>query len=139
MNKFKPWLLLSLVFVAGFTGGVVVTRMTVRQFVRQVANNPDVVRVRFEGELDRELRFDAEQRRQVHQIMMTSQERIHAVRQEFQPQIAGIRQETHHEIAAVLRPAQRERFEKLRAERRLIQGAPPRTEGDTNRLPSPRN
>src|SRR5437868_233729 len=118
MNKLKPWLLLALMFVAGFAGGVVVTRAAVRNFVRNAAANPDLLRVRIEREMAWTLKLDRQQRLQVAQILKQSHERLRTLRQQFQPQIALIVQDARKDISAVLTPAQQERFEQFMNENR---------------------
>ncbi|HLP77832.1 MAG TPA: hypothetical protein VK327_13045, partial [Candidatus Paceibacterota bacterium] len=81
MKRFKVWLLLVLVFLAGFAGGMVVTRGMVRHFVRNAIANPDVVRNRIERDINRKLRLDARQRKEVHQILVESHRQIRDLRQ----------------------------------------------------------
>ena len=118
MKKLKPWLLLLLVFLAGFAGGVVVTRVAVRHFVQQIALNPSRMRDVVERRLTRRLRLDEKQRQQVHEILLKAQDQIKSVRVEVQPQLTAILQDTRNEIADVLTPGQREAFEKFQEENR---------------------
>ena len=118
MNKLKPWLLLALMFLAGFASGVVVTRVAVRHFVRRVIAHPEIIRARIERELDRNLKLDPQQELKVHQILVEAHGRIQSLRAEVQPQWTSIVQEARHEIADILTPEQREKFEKYQAENR---------------------
>ncbi len=124
MKRFKVWLLLALVFLAGFTGGVVVTRGVVRHFVRNAIANPDLVRNKIERDLNRKLRLDVRQRKEVHRILAESHRRLRELRQDFQPQLASILESTRKDIAGVLTPEQQAEFERLQAENRAILRGP---------------
>ena len=120
MNKWKVWLLLALVFFAGFAGGMAVTRVQVRHFVRQAIANPEVVRVRIERDLNRNLRLNRKQREQVRQILADSHRQLQELRRDYQPRFGAITQSARQEIAAVLTPEQREKFEQYQRENRTI-------------------
>jgi uncharacterized protein YneF (UPF0154 family) len=120
MKRFKVWLLLTLVFLAGFAGGIVATRIAVRHFVRQAMTKPELVRNKVERDLIRKLRLDAGQREQVRQILRRSHQQIQELRREFQPQFADILQATRKDISAVLTPAQQQRFEQFQAENETV-------------------
>jgi hypothetical protein len=131
MKTLKVWLVLLLVFVAGFTGGVVATRVVVRKMVQAAIRHPELVRHRIELNLDRRLRLDAQQREQVRQILTDTQGRLKDLRKEFQPQLVDILQETRKKISAVLTPEQQKRFDDYLAERPLG-GVMNKDGGDTN-------
>jgi hypothetical protein len=132
MKKLKVWLVLALVFLAGFVGGVVATRVVVRRVVRAVMAHPELVRVRVERELDRKLRLDSRQRMQVHEVLDHSQAQLKDLRQEFQPRLHLILGEARQSISAVLTPRQQSRFEAYLAEHPLPAGA-----GDSSSSPQP--
>src|SRR5215475_840663 len=116
MKTLKVWLVLLLVFLAGFAGGVVATRIVVRKIVQTAIRHPELVRHRIELSLDRRLRLDPQQREQVGQILAETQDRLKALRKEFQPQFADIMQETRGKISAVLTPEQQQKFDAYLAE-----------------------
>lgn len=120
MKTLRVWLVLALVFFAGFAGGTVVTRGVVRNFISHAIANPDMIRLRIEGELNRELGLNPRQRREVRQILVSSHERLRTLRQEFQPQLATIAQDTRQQISAVLTPEQEKKFEQFELEHRPI-------------------
>lgn len=120
MKHLKVILVLLLVFTAGFAGGVVVTRGVVRHFVRNAIANPELVRGKIERDLDRRLRLDPQQRRQVHQILVNSHQKLQTVRREFQPRISEILTNTQREISAVLTAEQQKRFNQFQAENRML-------------------
>lgn len=124
MKNLKGWLLLALVFLAGFTGGVVVTRGAVRHFVRNAMVNPDLVRNKIERDLNRKLRLNVHQREQVHQILVGSHRRLRELRREFQPQFAAIVESTRKDVAALLTPEQQEQFEQFQNENRALLRSP---------------
>lgn len=123
MKKLKPWLVLTLVFVAGLAVGVVTTRLAVRKFVLTAINQPDTLRDRLEQRLAHRLALTAAQRDTVHGALVQAQERIRALRTETQPQFTLILTDTRDSIAASLTPEQKEQFRRYREEnQRLFPG-----------------
>lgn len=120
MNRLKPWLLLILIFVAGFAGGVVVTRVAVRRAVKQTLNNPNLLLDKIERRMAGRLKLDQEQRAKTHEILLQSHEELKALRVEFQPRFLTILEHTRSEVSAVLTPAQREKFDRLVEENRPL-------------------
>ena len=118
MKTLKVGLLVALIFLAGFVGGVVATRITVRQFVRNAVQNPEVFRDRIERDLIHRLKLDPQQRMRARQILMRSHERLRFLRQEFQPRFADIMRDARGEIAGLLTPEQRKQFEEFQNENR---------------------
>ena len=119
MKQLKPWLLLLLVFLAGFAGGVFSTRVAVRHFVLHAVRDPDFMRQRIENRLAARLRLDPQQREKVHAILLQTQSELKSLRGEFQPQFHDLLNHAQGEIAAELTPEQRERFERLQQENRI--------------------
>ncbi len=119
MNRLKVWLVISLIFCAGFAAGVLVTKTVTRRIIRTALAHPEFVRERIERSLDRELGLDSRQRAEVHEIMVRSHEQLKDLRRGFQPRVRSLLAETRNAIAAVLTPEQRQRFEKLLAKRPL--------------------
>src|SRR5690242_14747212 len=113
MNRFKPWLLLVLVFIAGIGVGAV----GVRLFVHRVMFHPEIIPQKIEHDLAADLNLSPEQKAQVHQIMEKSQAQFRAMRERFHPEIAKIFKEADDQIASILTPEQRVKFEKYRAEK----------------------
>lgn len=118
MKTFKVIGLLVLVFAAGFAGGVVATKMLVRQMVAYAVAHPAGAGGQVELHLDRSLHLDQKQRTQVHQILKDSRDRLRGVREEFQPKFNGIVLETRTNILAVLTPDQQDRFQEFLVENR---------------------
>jgi uncharacterized protein YneF (UPF0154 family) len=127
MKNLKVILVLVLVFCAGFAGGVVVTRSSVRHFVRNAIANPELVQRRIEQDLDRRLRLDPKQRQEVHRILMSSHRDMQELRREFQPRFGEILERARNNISAVLTPEQQQRFERFQLENRMnLKSRPPR-------------
>lgn len=120
MKTLKVILLVFLIFAAGVAVGVVGTRVATRRFVQRALANPELMRLRIERELVMKLRLDAQQRKEVHDILLDSHERLRNLRQQFQPEFVSIMQDTRQKISDVLTPEQRERFEKLQEQTRHL-------------------
>lgn len=111
MKTFKVIGLLVLVFAAGFSGGVVATKMLVRKMVANAIAHPAGAGGQVELHLDRTLHLDQKQRAQVHLILKESRDRLRGIREEFQPKFNGVVLETRSNIVAVLKPDQQDRFQ----------------------------
>ena len=120
MKKFKPWLVIALVFVAGFTAGVVVTRGMTRHFVREAVANPDRMRDLIERRMAARLKLDEAQRTKMHGILVDSQRQLHELRGEFAPRFTRIMTNSGGQISVILNEEQRARFEKFREENREL-------------------
>jgi molybdopterin biosynthesis enzyme len=125
--------LLALVFVAGFAGGVVATRIVVRQMVDYAVAHPEKAKTHVEQNLElnlnRQLHLDQGQREQVRQILKESQARLRVVREEFQPKFNAIILETRTNISVLLKPDQQAGFEEFLADNRQflpLRELPPR-------------
>lgn len=120
MKRLKPWLLILLVFCAGFAGGVVVTRGVIRHVVRQAINDPDFIRDKIERRMVHKLGLDGDQRKKVHDVLLHTQTDLKSLRQEFQPRFVSIMAQAQTEIAACLTPEQRQKFEEFQNENRHL-------------------
>ncbi len=120
MKKLKPWLLILLVFGAGFAGGVVVTRGVIRHFVRQAINDPNFMRDKIERRLAARLRLDPGQRAEVHTVLVNTQHDLAGLREEFQPRFLTTMNDGQAKIAAILTPVQLQKFEEFKNENRHL-------------------
>jgi hypothetical protein len=118
MKKLKPWLVIALVFVAGFAAGVVVARGVTRHFVRTAIANPDHMRDLIERSLTARLKLDQPQQRKVHDILIDSQKQLRELRSEFAPRFEAILTNAATQISTTLTEEQKTRFEQFRAENR---------------------
>ena len=133
MKTLKVIGLLALVFVAGFAGGVVATRIVVRRMVNDAVAHPEKAKTHVEQNLEinlnRRLHLDPQQREQVRQILKESQARLRVVREEFQPKFNAITLETRTNISVLLKPDQQAIFEEFLADNRQflpLRELPPR-------------
>lgn len=124
MKRFKPWLVLALVFVAGFVGGVVTTRAVVRRTVQVALTNPDRVRDLLEKRIAARVKLDADQREQVRQILSESQGELKDLRREFAPRFTLILSNADARLNNLFTAEQRQRWEKLREENRRLWAMP---------------
>ncbi|HWC59809.1 MAG TPA: hypothetical protein VHC44_08955 [Verrucomicrobiae bacterium] len=122
MKTIKVIGVLVLIFVAGFSGGVVATRVIVRRMVMEARRHPDLavstIRTNIEHNLVRTLRLSQEQQKQVHEILKDSRDRMRPIREQFQPQLDAITIETRSNISARLTPEQQKRFEEFLSQNR---------------------
>lgn len=119
MKQIRPWLLLLLVFVAGFTGGIVASRVAIRHFVQRAVRDPDFMRERVERRMVARLRLDPQQQAKVHDVLVGTQSELKELRADVQPRFQTIMNRAQSEIAATLTPEQRQRFERFRQENRF--------------------
>ena len=114
MKTLKVAGLVVLIFVAGFAGGVVVTRIFYRHLVAYYVSHPNYtqtnIQISFDMRLNRRLDLNPRQREEVRKILRDSRDRMREVREEFQPKMNTISLEARTNIYAVLRPGQQDRF-----------------------------
>ena len=122
MKTFKAAGLVILIFVAGFAGGVVVTRTFYRHLVKYYVSHPNSTQTNiafnFEMRLNRRLDLNPQQREQVRRTLRETRDRMREVREEFQPKLNTISLEARTNIYAVLRPGQQDRFAQFLEENR---------------------
>ncbi|MBV9464111.1 MAG: hypothetical protein JO317_07790, partial [Verrucomicrobiae bacterium] len=82
------------------------------------------VRLRIGNRLARQLNLNDGQRAQVDKILFQAHSEIKSLRAQSQPKFVAILDRTEKEIDAVLTPEQREKFEKVVAERKKFWGVP---------------
>jgi len=63
--------------------------------------------------MERTLKLDAEQKKQIETLFETMQPRMKALREEMRPKFEAMREETRAEIRKILKPEQLPEFEKL--------------------------
>jgi hypothetical protein len=139
MKTIKVIGVLVLIFAAGFSGGVVATRVIVRQMVREARQHPEqtssLIRTNVERNLVRTLRLSSDQQKQVHEILKDSRDRTRPIREQFQPQLDAIVIETRSNILATLKPEQQERFKEFLSENRQflpLREPPPKRDQSSN-------
>lgn len=120
MKTFKLLFLVGLVFLAGVVAGVVGTRIAIRHWMRSAIQRPQMVQTLIERRLEWQLRLDASQQTQVHQILADARGRLKELRQEYRPQVVVIVSNADVEISALLTPAQQKQFEKMKQKNRAF-------------------
>ena len=132
MNTFKVIGALALVFIAGFAGGVVATRIVVRQMVANAIAHPAGGGSKVEANLAHKLRLDDKQREQVHEYLKQSREQLRDIREDFQPKFNATVLNARTNISSVLTPEQQRRFEQFLADNRqflAVRELPPPKKG----------
>jgi Spy/CpxP family protein refolding chaperone len=120
MKTFKLLLLVGLVFLAGLVAGVVGTRIAIRHWMSSAIQRPQLVQTLIERRLKWQLRLDANQQAQVHQILTDARVQLRELRLEYRPQAVVIVSNADARISALLTPAQEERFEKMKQRNRAF-------------------
>jgi len=123
MKYLKPIILILLVFAAGICVGIVTTRYTIRRSIQQAVRRPELVRLRIERDLTRELDLTPDQQGKLEDILVTMQREIATARQERQFRFRAIIADAQRRISDILTPEQRVKFEKIQAEYGLAPGA----------------
>lgn len=122
MKTLKVIGLIVLIFVAGFSGGVVATHIMLLQLARKANMHPEQTRTNIEQNLEvilnRRLGLGPQQHEQVHEILKDYREKMRAVREQVQPQVNALSLQARTNIAAVLRPGQQARLEQFLANNR---------------------
>jgi len=138
MKTIKVIGVLVLIFVAGFSGGVVATRVIVRQMVREARRDPMtpiVLRTNIEQHFFRTMRLPPEQQKQIREILKDARDRRRPIMEQYQPQLDAITIETRSNINAKLTPDQQERFKEFLSENRQflpLREPPPKKDQSSN-------
>jgi len=119
MKNFKAIAGILLVFLLGAAGGALVSHAICQARLERFISGghkmrEDVIVERLTKKLD----LDGSQQEQVRAIMHETHDSIRQVRSRIHPQIEGLLTTGQDRIKAVLRPDQREKFDKIIAERK---------------------
>lgn len=119
MKNFKAIAGILLVFLLGAAGGALVTHLVNQARLERYLSGGHRMR---EGviveRLTKKLDLDDRQQEQVRAIMHETHDGIRQLRSRIHPQIEALLTVGQDRIKAVLRPDQREKFEKIIAERK---------------------
>jgi uncharacterized protein YneF (UPF0154 family) len=119
MKKWKAIVSIIIVFVLGVLAGALLTHKIYQHRVEGIMKGePRTTREFIVQRLDRELHLDANQLEQVLAIVKETHTEMKKVRTQFRPQIEEILARSQEKIRALLRPDQREKYEKIIAERK---------------------
>jgi hypothetical protein len=116
MKYLKVIVVLLLVFAAGISIGVVATRYVIKRDIRKAVLQPELVRLRIERELTRELSLTPAQQAQLDAILVKLQQDIAKARKERMPRIRPFFTTAQRSINDMLTPDQLEKFERYQAE-----------------------
>ena len=127
---------LLLVFVLGLALGTLGTLWATRHGLAAEQGEQRHSRKSALEWLDRELKLNPEQHRQVEAILDETGQGYHAIRERTRPEYEAVRQQGRQKIRAVLSAQQRARFEELVREIDAHEAERRRKEAEENRPPS---
>ncbi len=100
-----------LIFVLGFTAGIVCSSIFVHRKMIAFLQHPGVaVQAALERRLTRKLNLDENQKKQIHDIFVENLQDRRELGRQIQPQVRMVNIETFQKINSVLRPDQQETF-----------------------------
>jgi len=108
-NRWQVRIAATIIFVLGFTAGILALNVYRGWGPRGGANRMD--------ELSERLQLTADQKTKVQEIFSDTREQLRAVRQETEPRMEEIRRQADGRLQTVLTPDQWEKFQRLREER----------------------
>ena len=118
MKKWKAWLCVIAIFLAGaILGGIVGHRVTLAT-VQRASREPAFLRQMIVKRLSWKLDLTEDQRKSVEGIIADSQVSIRDLRSEVEPRFTDIVSNAERQIQEVLNADQQEKFRELIAERR---------------------
>ena len=118
MNRWKAWLWVAAIFLAGALVGVIAGHRMTIHFIRQAAANPEWVRDRIEKRITGKLGMDEQQKAKLHEIIMDSHAQLQTLRGEAQPRFIKIVDDFDNRVAQILNDNQKEKYQELIAERK---------------------
>ena len=122
MKKWKAWLCVVGIFLAGVVlGGIIGHRMTVL-FAQKAATDPAFMRQAIVKRLSCKLDLTDDQRKSIEGIIADSQVSIRDLRAEVEPRFSDILKNGERQITELLDARQQEKFRKMLAERRKFWG-----------------
>jgi Spy/CpxP family protein refolding chaperone len=108
-NRWQVRLAAVLIFVLGFTAGILALNVYRRARPFNGGNRMD--------ELSERLQLTADQKTKVQEIFSDARDQIRSARREIEPRMSEIRRQTDGRLQTVLTPEQWQQFQKLRDER----------------------
>ena len=110
MKYLKPVALLLLVFIAGICVGVVGTRIAIKRYIRQAIRQPELIRLRVERDLNRELNLTPDQQQKLDDILLNLQQDIARARAERQPKARVLFADAQRRFSEILTPDQQQKL-----------------------------
>lgn len=116
MKYLKAIVVLLLVLAAGICIGVVGTRYVIKRDIRRLVLQPELVRLRLERELTREVDLNPNQQAQLDAILVKFQQDIANARKDRTIRVRPLFVEANRRIHEILTPDQQEKYERYIAE-----------------------
>ena len=108
-NRWQVRIAALIIFVLGFTAGILALNVYRRARPFNGANRMD--------ELSERLQLTADQKTKVQEIFSDTRDQIRSVRSEMEPRLSEIRRQADGRLQTVLSPEQWQQFQRLRDER----------------------
>ncbi len=119
MKKWRTITSIVIVFLLGALAGALVTHKIYQlRMDNLLKGEPGSMREFILHRMNHELHLDPHQQEQVRAILQETHAEIRNVRKQFRPQTEEILARSQEKIRALLRPDQREKYEKIIAERK---------------------
>ena len=118
MKKWKAWLCVIAIFLAGIVIGLIAGHRMTLSFARKAAADPAFMRQVIVKRLSCKLDLTDDQRKSIEGIIADSQVSIRDLRSEVEPRFTDILKNAERQITEVLNAEQQEEFRELLAERR---------------------
>jgi hypothetical protein len=119
MKKWKAIVSIVIVFLLGALAGALVVNMFHEQRAeRLIRGEPKSTREFIVRRLNTELSLDTAQQEQLRTIVQETHAEMKNLRRQLRPQTEEILSRSQEKVRAILRPDQREKYEKIVAERR---------------------
>ena len=118
MKKWRSVMSIVFIFLLGALAGALLTHRVYQQRVAGIfRGEPSSMQEVIVNKLSRDLHLESTQVGQLRTIVKETQEEVRKVRQQVKPQIEEILARSQNRVRAILSPVQREKFEKIIAER----------------------
>ena len=119
MKKWKAIVSIVIVFLLGALAGALVTNKICQQRTdKLIKGEPRSTREFIVRRLNTELRLDTAQQEQLRTIVQETHAEMKNLRRQLRPQTEEILARSQEKVRAILRPDQREKYERIVAERR---------------------
>ncbi len=119
MKKLRAIAGILIVFLLGAAAGALVSHEICRKKVEGIfTGEPRSAREFILRRMTRELDLDAAQQEQLRAIVQETHAELRKLRKQFRPQTEAILAGSQERVRAILRPEQREKYEKILAERK---------------------
>ena len=123
MKNWKPIVGACAIFLLGMIAGGLITAKAIQMRIRNaIRGGPDALEALVVDRMSSVLGLDATQKDKLRMIARDSHGQLKKLRQQVDPQAQEVLTKTEIEIRAILTPEQKEKFDKLVAERRAAWG-----------------